>query len=566
MKKVVIPIIIVIVLIVSAIVVGFSIKSAPKGQKSWAGETIEHKGFKDLGNYIIELPDYTDPAALERGIAAFNNRADHGEMPATFGCTVMAKKNSKGEVVMGRNMDLDISQNPAYVYKTTFGKYKNFCIAYSPNFYKTYAETQKLEEIDPTIQDLLLTMCCDSLNEKGLYIEMNLRERNDKLTCYGLHSSHGETVRDDGTPWSELRACSTNAVQLVSQNCATVQEAIDYLKNSYDWYTVSPPLKTDLALSNNNICFMIGDATGEYGLIEIAQDEISYIPYQYGQSNYYITPKWNAIDSYAVGHGRLGMVSKMIGPVETLEDAMKAMEPIMWRNETLWIGESHRVTDGTRLHPNNQICFEDNNGNPQMDWRSEYVFMWPVMDDGRMLMSANMYEEAKQSDYDPMIKKYFDDAIGTGRMVIDDGSYKFDVNGETLNLTELFEKYNEYKSSEDAEKKKELKPYYDKYYHLLENQNRGWVHDDTNFEALKAAAYARLHIRYDADGNFDPSSMSKYEKLLSYYGVGGKADETPLRDDGGVWTTSLNLGVNCAQKKIKLRFWENDDVIYEFGF
>ncbi len=34
----------------------------------------------------------------------------------------MARKNSKGQVILGRNMDLDISQNPVFVYKTTFGK------------------------------------------------------------------------------------------------------------------------------------------------------------------------------------------------------------------------------------------------------------------------------------------------------------------------------------------------------------------------------------------------------------------------------------------------------------
>ena len=59
---------------------------------------------------------------------------------------------------------------------------------------------------------------------------------------------------------------------------------------------------------------------------------------------------------------------------------------------------------------------------------------------------------------------------------------------------------------------------------------------------------------------------SKYEKLLAYYGVGGEKDEKPLRDDGHIWTTSLNVGVNCAQKKMKIRFWENDELIYEFGF
>ncbi len=540
-------------------------ETTAKGQKTWEGEIVEHKGFKDLGNYVIELPDFNDPAAEKIGRDAFNDLVDHGELP-TFGCTAMAKKNSKGEVIIGRNMDLDISQTPGYVFKVTYGKYETFCVTYMPNILKTYEEIQAVDDLEESTKNMLMFMATDALNEKGLYIEGNMRERNDKLTCYGLHSSRGEKTRDDGTPWSELRACTVSVPLLVAQNCATVQEAIEFLKNSYDWYAATPVSKDDFAISHSNVCYMIGDATGEYGLIEFAQDEINYIPYQYGQANYYVTPKWNALDSYAVGHGRLDMVSKKIGAVETLEDAMAAMEPIMWRNETLWLGESHRITDGTALHPYNQICFEDYKGVPQMDWRSEYVYLWPVMDDGRMLIAARMYEEAEKSDYDPMIKKYFDDAISTGRMVIDDGSIKFSVNGEELTLTELSEKYKKYDAVTDSKTKRALKPYYDEYYRLLENQNRVWVHDDDNFEAMKAAAYARLHVRYDADGKFDPSAMSKYEKLLAFYGVGREKDETPLRDDGHIWTTGLNVGVNCAEKKIKIRFWENDELIYEFGF
>ncbi len=534
-------------------------------EKTWDGEIVEHKGFKDLGNYVIELPDFTDPAARERGLAALNDFADHGMMP-TYGCTAMAKRNSKGEVVVGRNMDLDISQSPAYVFKTTYGKYKTFNVSYIPDFYLPYDEVKKLDEIDPVMRDMMQFVVCDSINEKGLYIEGNMRERNDKLTCFGLHSTNGETTRADGTPWSELRAPTTAVIPMVAQNCATVREAIEFLNNSYDWYSLAPKSNDGFVLNNANIAFMIGDATGEYGLIEIAQDEVSYIPYQFGQANFFVTPKWNALDSYAVGHGRLAMVSKVIGPVETLDEAMDAMKPIMWRNETLWIGESHRFTDGTHLHRYNQIAFEDDEGTPQMDWRGDYIFYWPVMDDDRMIIDAGSYEVAKNSTYDPMIKKYFDDAIAADRLVIDDGSIKFDVNGEELTLTELSSKYNEYNASSDPAQKKELKPYRDEYYRLLSNEDRSWAHDDDNFEAIKAAAYAKLHVRYDMAGNFDPSCMSKYEKLLAFYGYGVEKDETPLRDDGQIWTTSVNVGVNCAQKEMKIRFWENDNIIYHVKF
>ncbi len=537
-----------------------------KFEKTWDSEVIEHKGFKDLGNYVIELPDFTDPASLEAGFAVGNAIADHVTLPVSA-CTTMAKRNKKGEVIIGRNMDGNISQSPVYVFKTTFGKYKNFCLSYSPALYLPYREVQKLDEIDPTMQCMMLLSACDCLNEKGLYIEVNLRERNEKLYSYGLHSGHGEETRADGTPWSELRAPTTAVCQLVSQNCATVQEAIEFLNNSYDWYTITPAPGSALAISQENQSYMIGDATGEYGLIEFAQDEFCYIPYQYGQSNYYITPKWNALDSYGAGLGRLAMIYKSITSVETPEEAMEAMVPTMWAKEEMWIGESERMADEKHLHPYNQIIFQDDEGKPQMDWRSEYVHFWPVMDDGRMLISAELYGEAEKSTcYDPKIKEYFDAAVATGRLVIDDGSYKFNVNGAQVNLTELSSKYNEYSLTDDLAKREELKPYYDEYWRILTNLNNLWVHNDYNFEAIKAAAYSRIHIRYDLDGKFDLNAMSKYEKLCAFYGKGVEKDEDPLRDDATIWTTSMNIGVNCAQKEIKVRFWENDKGILHVQF
>ncbi len=535
-----------------------------KCERSWNSKIIEHKGFKDLGNYIIELPDYDDPSVQEKGLAAINERLDHGDAPK-IGCTAMVKLNKKGEVIFGRNMDLEISQDPAYVYKTTFGKYKNFCVTYSPGGYLTYKEVQKLEELDEKWKSMLIYSASDCLNEKGLYIEVNQRTPNPILSNLGLHSARGEENRADGTPWRKLRVCTGAITQLVSQNCATVKEAVDFLKNSYDWYT--PQLPADDPLSHYsgwNLCFLIGDATGEYGLIEIAQDEVNYIPYQFGHANFYITPKWNRLDIAGAGDGRLKKVTEVIRDVETLEEAMEAMKPIMWRNETLWIGESERANDKKHPNPYNQIVFKDDKGNPQLDWRTEYVQEWPVLEDGRLVITAQMYEDAKNSTYDPNIKKYIDDAIKCGTLIVDDGSIKLDVNGEKMTITELWENYKSPQINASNPKKKlamnkVFKP-------LLDNLGVFWVHNDPNFEALKAAAYAKLHIRYNDKGVFDKNCMSKYEKLLAFYGYGLKKDETPLRNDAHIWTTSLNVGVNCAKKEMKVRFWENDKVIYKVNF
>ena len=69
-----------------------------KCEKTWSSQIVEHKGFKDLGNYVIELPDFDDPKVLEIGRIAGNHIADHGESPY-FGCTSMIKKNKQGEII-----------------------------------------------------------------------------------------------------------------------------------------------------------------------------------------------------------------------------------------------------------------------------------------------------------------------------------------------------------------------------------------------------------------------------------------------------------------------------------
>ncbi len=535
-----------------------AIASSPVVEKLWEGESVEHKNFIDHGNYVIELKEYTDPDVIKKGLAFFNTQADKLKMPKP-GCTAMAKINSDGEVVIGRNMDLDVSRSAAYIIKTSFGKYRTVSVVYAPGLYKPYAELKNMEEIEPDFLAALPFMATDNMNEKGLYIEMNLREYNEKLTSYGLHSAHGEKNRQDGVPWSELRACQISAASLIAQNCATVKEAVEYLKNSYDYYTVS----NMPGVNGNNMCFLIGDATGEYGVIEMAQDEVKYIPYQFGHANFYITPRWRTLDISGAGEGRLEMVSEVIGDVDTLEEAMDAMKPIMWRYENLWIGETKRVKDEKHPNPYNQIKFVDNQGNRVMDWRAEYDCIWPVLDDGRLLLEKQVYLDAKKSTYDPDILKYLDEALKTKKLVIDDGSIKFRVLGKKYTLSDLLVNEKPEVNTNNPKLKAALKQ---ELRRLRLNQDLRWVNDDYNFEALKAAVYASRHIRYNEDGKFDMNAMSQYEKLKAFYGYGVDKDENPLRNAGDIWTTSLNVGANCAQKEMKVRFWENDEVIFHVKY
>ena len=50
------------------------------------------------------------------------------------------------------------------------------------------------------------------------------------------------------------------------------------------------------------------------------------------------------------------------------------------------------------------------------------------------------------------------------------------------------------------------------------------------------------------------------EKLLQYYG----GNEEPLRDVGEIMTTGMQFSVNCNKKSIIVRFFEKEELTYEF--
>ena len=108
----------------------------------------------------------------------------------------------------------------------------------------------------------------------------------------------------------------------------------------------------------------MGDATGEYGILEIAGNKLYYLPYQNGQGNYYLNPECNAIDSRGTGYGRLARLIEGLDEVETQEDMFRHMEKAMWRDEVLY-------ADNTYFDENGEIHFVDDQGEPILDWRSD---------------------------------------------------------------------------------------------------------------------------------------------------------------------------------------------------
>ena len=314
-------------------------------------ETCQSKdgtGFTDFGDYIIWIDDYKS-ADIESAVSYSQVVSDNTQGGL---CTACVKKNSNGEVLIGRNQDMEISQYPAFIVTTSYGKYKTIGYRYLDGDLYSYEQFKSEGYKNKDYINFVGLFASDCMNSEGLYIQGNAREGGDAF--YNTGTNPGKTrVRID------------MLATLVAQNCATVKEAVSFIKNELDIY--STPIKD--VESFTEIAYLIGDASGDYGIVEIAGNQIYYLPYQNGQANYYLNPTCNAIDDYGSGYGRLASALEGLEEIETQEEMFNQIQKAMWKNWVLY-------AEYTYIDENGIIHFVDDKGNPTIDWRSDiYISM-----------------------------------------------------------------------------------------------------------------------------------------------------------------------------------------------
>lgn len=448
----------------------------------WKIKNQKHKNFTDLGNYVIDCDRhrYFD---FNRALTYTNN---HFDIETKFACSALATRSRTGDVLIGRNLDLTVSQYPCYITHIKYGKYDTLNFTYDEisSEKKSYDNLLQQGYIDAEYYNALPLFASDSMNSEGLYIEYNMRGYEEQFICMGTN------------PSARIRACTICLPFLVASNCATIEEALHFMRNELDLYTV---LDETIA-SGWNLCCVIGDATGAYGLIEIANDEIKYLPEQHGQGNYYIYPEYNCISREQSGYGRLQYGLERIDKVQNETQMANLMDSIMWKNEILTIPYAYRDARG-HIH----FCGDPDHKTISLDWRSDNVKMLPVNKHGLYVdVDSNTQEAMIVRDYK---KCYMDYMSGTHT--------KENLIG--------YEKYQEY----------------------LNRCDLTWVHTDENFDDLQRG----LIKHYTENGAF--------EKLKRYY----SGDEKPLRDDGNIFTTSLSFSVNCTKRRLRVKFWENPNTV-----
>lgn len=231
------------------------------------------------------------------------------------GCSAIAKTLDNGDTIIGRNMDLNISNKAAYIFRTDVKDcYKTINLTYtfrdiSPDF-----EDAKANGLSEEFSKVLPFMADDVLNEKGLYIEVNMRNGEfwptgeSKFSCKGTNPSAERSVYMFELP------------RYIGEHCATVDEALDYV-NTLNVYSKE---------GYWNYCFLIADATGHYGVLEFACDAVIWNDYHPCQTNFYINELVNYVEELQCGKGRYENLMKGISNVKNEEDMFNLIDSVTY--------------------------------------------------------------------------------------------------------------------------------------------------------------------------------------------------------------------------------------------
>lgn len=270
------------------------------------------KELKKVFDYVYDLGTYT---CLDEKAANEYFSKEYDDWGGK--CTAVAKTLRDGTVLVGRNMDLNISNKAAYIYRTKLkGCYETINLTYNCDRISPDKDVIEKEGITDEFRNLVPFMADDVLNSKGLYIEINMRQGESfadgtaKFSCSGTN------------PDSDKRVYMFEIPRYVGEHCATVYEAIEYVK-SLDVYSKS---------GYKNYAFLIADATGHYGVLELAQNKVIWHDGQKAQANFYIDKEMAAIEDYKAGVGRYDTVMSGIDAVTGEEDMLELMKSVNYFN------------------------------------------------------------------------------------------------------------------------------------------------------------------------------------------------------------------------------------------
>lgn len=268
-----------------------------------------YSGVIDLGTYTY----VDDDAALQ----ATNEQLDGNAKDKPKGnCSTIIKPlmiNGKKTLVMGRTLDLPSSHYPAYVFRINQpGKYKTANMGYVNFAKETFDQIAKTSTIDKGMYDMLPYTITDVVNEKGLAIEINMRD-----TC--------KTLNATGTNPGKKRISSATLPRYLADHCATIEEALKAL-NELDIYT---PSGSNVELSWH-LAYNMMDATGRHGILEFIKNKPVWHEGYLGQTNFWVDQAAGAEANTDEGLGRWSVLMRNYNYIKTQQDMYQTMKKVWY--------------------------------------------------------------------------------------------------------------------------------------------------------------------------------------------------------------------------------------------
>lgn len=277
----------------------------------------------ELEKYVYEVEEYT---TLDYDFAA-DYYARHNDNWGG-GCSSISKIVD-GHRLVGRNMDLNISNKNAYIIRTNAGRFKTIGLAYTFRSISPDYEVVKEKGISQEFYKILPFMCDDVLNEAGLHVEINMRHSEywpngeEKFGCEGTNPDSSERVYLFALP------------RYIGEHCATVEEAKAYVAT----------LNVYSQENYWNYCFLVSDAEGNSSLLEFSSNEVHWLDEKdiasfswledygmkaIGQTNFYLNESAWIKQDIKSGEGRFLSLQDGIAGVESRSDMYDLMRKVQY--------------------------------------------------------------------------------------------------------------------------------------------------------------------------------------------------------------------------------------------
>ena len=263
---------------------------------------------KVVGDYVIELPLITE-INYEEGL-----KLDK-DFFGNWGCSAFSRVLPNNDLVVARSLDLNYSNKAGYIVKTAVkGFNKTVGISYSCF---SGDDFDVVKENGVKEKDLLsiLFFTTDILNDKGLYIEGNMRPSQPKIT----------NIKDNsGTnPKGKYSMSMAALIRFLAERCDSIDSALKLASEINVYGVAHGPIKWGAAL-------YMADKTGHYGVLELCDNKLIWNDYALLHTNFYINEEYKDRAIVGTGKGRYDLLKVNLDSCKSEEDMAKLIDKVKY--------------------------------------------------------------------------------------------------------------------------------------------------------------------------------------------------------------------------------------------